>query len=69
MELPAKRDPDAFLMLLSTLASPVSGVFCSSVSGTVTRLLVVARVTDSRRLCSSVTTFQKDYTNPFQWLS
>jgi hypothetical protein len=34
MELPAKRDPDAFLMLLSTLASPVSGVFCSSVSGT-----------------------------------
>jgi hypothetical protein len=28
-------------MLLSTLASPVSGVFCSSVSGTVTRLLVV----------------------------
>jgi hypothetical protein len=36
MELPAKRDPDAFLMLLSTVASPVSGVFCSSVSGTVT---------------------------------
>jgi hypothetical protein len=34
MELPAKRDPDALLMLLSTLASPVSGVFCSSVSGT-----------------------------------
>jgi hypothetical protein len=32
----------------------VSGVFCSSVSGTVTRLLVVARVTDSRRFCTSV---------------
>jgi hypothetical protein len=40
--------------LLSTLASPVSGVYCSSVSGTVTRLLVVARVTVSRRFCTSV---------------
>jgi hypothetical protein len=34
-----KRDTDAFLMLLSTLTSPVSGVFCSSVSGTVTRFV------------------------------